>query len=175
VVLSMYFGQGAPGRTTSLLRCHTVLLLSITVTGVANVIFAGRCSLQKVVVDVFPARTSHARLNNVSHDSVSWLDYSQVAERLGVSPGKVRRLVQERALLAMRVDGVFKVPDIFLNDAVRGELRGTATLLIDGGFSEEEALEWFLRPDDTLGTSPIDAIAQGRKREVRRLAQALAL
>jgi excisionase family DNA binding protein len=111
----------------------------------------------------------------VSHDSVTWLDYSQVAERLGVSPGKVRRLVQERALLAMRVDGTFKVPELFLDDAVKGELRGTATLLIDGGFSEEEALEWFLRPDDTLGTSPIDAIAQGRKREVRRLAQSLAL
>lgn len=111
----------------------------------------------------------------MSHDSVTWLDYSQVAERLGVSPGKVRRLVQERTLLAMRVDGVYKVPEVFLDDAVRGELRGTATLLIDGGFSEEEALDWFLRPDDTLGASPIDAIAQGRKREVRRLAQSLAL
>jgi hypothetical protein len=111
----------------------------------------------------------------VSHDSVSWLDYSQVAERLGVSPGKVRRLVQERALLAKRVDGVFKVPDVFVADAVLGELRGTATLLIDGGFSDEEALDWFLRPDDTLGTTPIAAIAEGRKREVRRLAQSLAL
>ena len=109
------------------------------------------------------------------HDSVSWLDYSQVAERLGVSLGKVRRLVQERTLLATRVDGVDKIPDAFLDDAVRGELRGTATLLVDGGFSQEEALDWFLRPDDTLGTSPINAIAQGRKREVRRLAQALAL
>jgi hypothetical protein len=111
----------------------------------------------------------------VSHDSVSWLDYAQVAERLGVSPGKVRRLVQDRTLLSKRLDGVFHVPEVFLDDNVRGELRGTATLLIDGGFSDDEALDWFLRHDDSLGTSPIDAIATGRKREVRRLAQSLAL
>ena len=130
---------------------------------------------KKVPTDVFLPRATHARLKSVSDDSISWLDYSQVAERLDVSPGKVRRLVQERTLLSTRVDGALKVPEAFLEDAVRGELRGTATLLIDGGFSEEEALDWFLRPDDTLGTTPIDAIAQGRKREVRRLAQSLAL
>jgi excisionase family DNA binding protein len=111
----------------------------------------------------------------VSDDSVSWLDYSEVADRLGVSPGKVRRLVQERTLLSQRVDGTFKIPDVFLHDNVIGELRGTATLLVDGGFSEEEALNWFLRQDDALGARPVDAIAQGRKREVRRLAQSLAL
>ncbi len=108
-------------------------------------------------------------------DSVSWLDYSQVADRLGVSPGKVRQLVHERTLLSKRIDGVFQVPDIFLAEGVMGELRGTATLLIDGGFSDEEAFDWFLRLDGSLGTSPIEAIAQGRKREVRRLAQSLAL
>jgi len=111
----------------------------------------------------------------VVNDSDSWFDYSQVAERLGVSPGKVRRLVQERTLLSRRVDGVFQVPEVFLDDSVMGELRGTATLLIDGGFSDSEALEWFLRHDETLGARPVDAIAQGRKREVRRLAQSLAL
>jgi hypothetical protein len=111
----------------------------------------------------------------VSEGSISWLDYSQVAERLAVSPGKVRRLVQDRTLLSKKVDGVLVVPEVFLDEAVMGELRGTATLLVDGGFSQDEALDWFLRRDDTLGASPIDAIAQGRAREVRRLAQSLAL
>lgn len=111
----------------------------------------------------------------MSDASMNWLDYSQVASRLGVSPGKVRRMVQERALLSKRVDGVLHIPEIFLSDAVMGEIRGTATLLIDGGYTEEEALDWFVRHDDSLGTSPIDAISQGRKREVRRLAQSLAL
>jgi len=111
----------------------------------------------------------------VSDESVSWLDYSETADRLGVPLGKVRRLVQERTLLSQRIDGAFKIPEAFLDDAVIGQLRGTATLLIDGGFSEEEALNWFLRVDDALGARPVDAIAQGRKREVRRLAQSLAL
>jgi hypothetical protein len=111
----------------------------------------------------------------VSTDPVSWLDYSEVAQRLDVSVGKVRRLVQDRTLLSRRIDGVFRVPEVFLGDDVMGEIRGTATLLVDGGYTEDEALDWFLRLDDTLGTSPIEAIAQGRKREVRRLAQSLAL
>lgn len=111
----------------------------------------------------------------MSQDSISWLDYSEVANRLGVSPGKVRRMVQDRTLLSARVDGIQKIPGVFVDDAVMGELRGTATLLVDGGFSDEEALWWFVKHDDTLGTTPIDAIAHGRKREVRRLAQSLAL
>jgi hypothetical protein len=119
--------------------------------------------------------STHDRLKTVSYDLVSWLDYAEVALRLGVSPGKVRRLVQDRTLLSKRVDGVFQVPEVFLEDAVMGELRGTATLLIDGGFSDDEALDWFLRHDDSLDARPVDAIAQGRKREVRRLAQSLAL
>jgi hypothetical protein len=152
-----------------------VLLLSITVTGVVNVTFLATGLRGKSESTSSLTPSTHDRLSNVSHDSVSWLDYSQVAERLGVTPGKVRRLVQDRTLLAKRIDGVFQVPEIFLDSAVIGELRGTATLLIDGGFSDEEALDWFLRHDDTLDSNPIDAIAQGRKREVRRLAQALAL
>ena len=132
-------------------------------------------SVGKVSPTSFPPGATHARLRSVSGESVSWLNYVEVATRLGVLPGKVRRLVQDRTLLSKRLDGVLHVPEVFLDDVVMGELRGTATLLIDGGFSEEEALDWFLRDDDTLGTTPVDAIAQGRKREVRRLAQSLAL
>ncbi len=55
------------------------------------------------------------------------------------------------------------------------DLRGTATVLIDGGFSDDEALTWFLRDDETLGVPPVEAIRQGRSTEVRRLAQSLAL
>jgi hypothetical protein len=107
---------------------------------------------------------------------ITWLDYSQVSERLQLSPGKVRRLVQERALLARRHDGAWRVPDVFLDDdGIVADVKGTATVLIDGGYSEEEALDWFLSENDTLGTSPIDAIRQGRKTEVRRFAQSLAL
>lgn len=99
-----------------------------------------------------------------------------MSTRLGVSVGKVRRLVQERALLARKVDGIWLIPEPFLtDDDVVADLRGTATVLIDGGFSDDEALGWLLDDNDSLGVAPIEAIRQGRKTEVRRLAQSLAL
>lgn len=107
---------------------------------------------------------------------MKWLDYDTVAEMLAVSVGKVRRLVQERALLARRVEGAWRIPEAFLTErGVVADLRGTATLLIDGGFSDDEALTWLLDANESLGTTPIEAIRQGRKTEVRRLAQSLAL
>ena len=126
--------------------------------------------------DRFPARLRHGSLNPVSTAPITWLDYSQVSERLQLSPGKVRRLVQERALLARRHDGAWRIPDVFLDErGIVADVKGTATVLIDGGYDEDEALDWFLSDNDMLGTTPIDAIRQGRKTEVRRLAQTLAL
>ena len=105
-----------------------------------------------------------------------WLDYSEVASLMGVSPGRVRRLVEDHVLLARMVDGVKRVPETFLRDGEPlPEIRGTATVLIDGGFSEQGALDWIVNVHDALGIAPIDAIRLGRKTEVRRLAQAEAL
>lgn len=114
---------------------------------------------------------------NVSTPSaVTWLSVPDVCERLSLSPGKVHRLVEDRALLGRKEDGVFRIPDVFLDgDAPVADLRGTALVLIDGGFSSESALEWLIEHDDALGTSPIEAMRNGRKTEVRRLAQTLAL
>jgi hypothetical protein len=107
---------------------------------------------------------------------ITWLSIPDVCERLSLTPGKVHRLVEDRALLGRKEDGVFRIPDIFLIDSTPvPDLKGTALVLIDGGFSPESALEWLLELHDVLGTSPIDAIRHGRKTEVRRLAQTLAL
>lgn len=68
------------------------------------------------------------------------------------------------------------IPEVFLDDhGVVGELRGTITVLVDGGFTDDEALTWLLHQSEDLGLSPVEAIRQGRKTEVRRLAQSLAL
>jgi len=68
------------------------------------------------------------------------------------------------------------VPAIFItDDGPLPHLSGTVTLLIDGGFSDEGALDWLLEPLDELGASPAEALAQGRKTQVRRIAQALAI
>lgn len=107
--------------------------------------------------------------------SAEWLTLPDVAAQLGESTSRVRRLIEDRHLLALRVDGVLKVPASFLKD---GEplvgLQGTLVLLADNRFSDEEAMRWLLETEDTLGTAPVEALRSGRKAEVRRVAQALA-
>ncbi|GAA2465411.1 Rv2175c family DNA-binding protein [Agromyces soli] len=104
-----------------------------------------------------------------------WLTVPELVELLDVSPGRVRRLIDERHLLARRVDGVLKVPADFLRDGVpMPELHGTVMVLHDAGFSDAEALDWLIGEEDSLGTTPIAALRAGRKAEVRRVAQALA-
>ena len=106
----------------------------------------------------------------------TWLTVPDIAERLNLSPSRVRRLIEDRHLLASRREGVVSVPEVFLTDeGPLPELRGTAILLGDSGFDDDEAIRWLLEPDDSLGVAPIDALLAGRKAEVRRVAQALAL
>jgi hypothetical protein len=110
----------------------------------------------------------------VTDTDISWLTVPDLVERLGVSPGRIRRLIEERVLLGRRIDGVLKVPELFLsgNEPLH-ELRGTLILLADSGFSDDEALSWLLGVEESLGTAPIAALREGRKAEVRRVAQAL--
>jgi hypothetical protein len=106
--------------------------------------------------------------------SRTWLTIPDLVELLGVSPGRVRRLIDDHALLAVRVDGVLKVPADFVRDGEPlHELRGTVVVLHDAGFTDDEAMRWLLEEDETLGAAPIDALRAGRKAEVRRVAQAL--
>ncbi|BDZ53323.1 hypothetical protein DSM26151_12950 [Agromyces marinus] len=108
-------------------------------------------------------------------EQTEWLTIPDLVERMDESPGRIRRLISERYLLGARVDGVLKVPAAFIrDDAPLPELHGTAMVLADAGFSDDEALRWLLAEEDSLGTTPIAALRAGRKAEVRRVAQALA-
>jgi hypothetical protein len=103
-----------------------------------------------------------------------WLTVPDLVDQLGVTQSRVRKLIEEGALLAVRRDGVLVVPSDFIRDGEPlHELRGTAIVLHDSGFSVDEAMEWLLEEDESLGTAPIDALRAGRKAEVRRVAQAL--
>lgn len=105
---------------------------------------------------------------------VQWLTIPDLTDMLGLKVSQVRRLIEDRALLASRIDGVWKVPAAFIVDgAPLSELRGTLIVLGDSGFSDDESLRWLLNTDDSLGISPIEALTAGRKAEVRRVAQAL--
>ena len=71
--------------------------------------------------------------------AVEWLTVPDLVEILDLSPSRVRRLIDDHQLLAGRIDGVLKVPAIFLRDGEPlSELQGTVTVLSDAGFSDEE-------------------------------------
>ncbi len=105
----------------------------------------------------------------------SWLTIPDVAERQNVPLALVRKQIQDRELVAVRRGErhVLSVPELFLDQgAPRPELRGTVTVLADGGMSDVELLIWLFTSDATLPVpgAPIDAIIAGHKTEVRRRA-----
>ncbi|GAB3436491.1 Rv2175c family DNA-binding protein [Phycicoccus ginsengisoli] len=104
----------------------------------------------------------------------SWLPVPDVAERLGVPLSQVRRMLEDRELLGLRVGErrILKVPEQFLDETVLHHLRGTFTVLADGGMTDEEVVRWLFTADDTLGRggTPVDALRDGFKTEVRRRA-----
>ena len=106
---------------------------------------------------------------------IRWLSIPDLVEALGLSVSKVRRLIEDRSLAARKIDGVWKVPELFIRDGEPlSELRGTLVVLGDAGFNDDEVIDWLLTEEESLGVSPIEALRAGRKAEVRRVAQALA-
>ncbi len=112
--------------------------------------------------------------NPDSSEAIRWLTVPDLVDALGLGVSRVRRLIEDRSLLASRVDGVWRVPELFIrNGEPLPELKGTLILLADSGYSDDEAMNWLLNDEGSLETSPINALRAGRKAEVRRVAQAL--
>lgn len=109
-----------------------------------------------------------------SSSQVRWLTVPDLVNELGIGVSRVRRLIEDRSLLASRVDGVWRVPELFIRDGEPlPELRGTLILLSDSGYTDDESMHWLLNDEESLGVAPIIALRAGRKAEVRRIAQAL--
>ncbi|CAL9588016.1 Rv2175c family DNA-binding protein [Streptomyces sp. Tu 3180] len=107
-----------------------------------------------------------------------WLTLPDIAEKLGVEVTRVRQLVKEGQLIAVRrgENRALHVPAAFIDgDKVVKGLTGTLTLLRDDGFTVEEMLEWLFTPDPTLPGTPAQALNENRGTEVKRRAQALAV
>jgi Rv2175c C-terminal domain of unknown function len=103
-----------------------------------------------------------------------WFDLPTVADRLGVSVGKVHQMIRDGALLAVKRDGVRVVPaELLANSTVLKHLPGVLTVLHDAGFNDEEALRWLYEPDEDLDGSAALGLGGPRAREVKRRAQAL--
>ncbi|MBG6058360.1 hypothetical protein RCH16_002790 [Cryobacterium sp. MP_M5] len=111
-----------------------------------------------------------------SSSDQQWLSIPDLVQLLGVSQSRVRQLIDDKQLLAVRrAGGPLQVPALFIKDgAPLPELRGTLIVLADDGFTDEQAMDWLLEVDSSLGVPPIVALLAGRKAEVRRVAQALA-
>jgi hypothetical protein len=106
----------------------------------------------------------------------SWLPLPDVADRLGIDVSRVRQLVRERQLIAVRrgEQHTLQVPEAFIDEGkVLKGLPGALTLLADNGFSDDEALRWLFTEDDSLPGSPVVALRGHRGTEVKRRAQAL--
>lgn len=107
-----------------------------------------------------------------------WLTLPEVADRLGLDVTRIRPLIKEGQLLAVRrgENKALMVPAAFIGDGkiIKG-LSGTLTVLKDDGFSDEEALEWLFTADETLPGTPAQALRENRGTEVKRRAQALAV
>ena len=109
-----------------------------------------------------------------------WLTVPEIADRFALRLSVARQLIVDREVLSARIGDrrSVAVPTRFFDDAgPRSELRGTFTVLADGGLGDEEIIEWLFTPDPTLPVdgAPIDAIWAGHKTEVRRRAMEIAL
>jgi hypothetical protein len=105
----------------------------------------------------------------------TYVSLPDIATDLGVVVTKVHQLIRDRTLIAVRRDGVLQIPAEFIADgAVVKGLTGTVTLLTDGGYSDQEIIDWLFTEDDSLPGAPITALRENRSREVHRRAQVAA-
>ncbi|HEX2902561.1 MAG TPA: Rv2175c family DNA-binding protein [Jatrophihabitans sp.] len=98
------------------------------------------------------------------------------AELLDLPITKVHQLIKDGRLVITRDEqGRRALPRIFVSQGVvlKG-LPSVITLLRDGGYSDEEVIDWLLRADDSLPGTPAQALAENRGTEVKRRAQAAA-
>ena len=106
-----------------------------------------------------------------------WLTVPDLAELLGSDVVRVRQLLKDRQLVAVRRGErhVISVPAPFVVDgAVLKGLPGLLTVLADAGYDENQMLRWLFTPDETLPGTPVAALSTHSAREVRRRAQSLA-
>ena len=121
-----------------------------------------------------PPETPHSdALEDLIDD---WCTVQQTADRLGTNGGRIKRLLRDGELLAVRTAGARepRIPALLLGSdrPVKG-LSGTITLLRDARYDDREALTWLFTDDPSLPGRPIDALQSNAGTEVRRRAHAL--
>jgi excisionase family DNA binding protein len=106
---------------------------------------------------------------------VEFIDLNRAGELLGISVGKVRRLIEEHSLVTVKRGTERLIPaETIVDGEPLHSLRGTIMLLIDCGIKPDEAVEWLYTENDILDTTPMASLLAGHKSPVRRAAQFLA-
>ncbi|WP_061962240.1 Rv2175c family DNA-binding protein [Demequina flava] len=113
-------------------------------------------------------------------DNINWLSVPDFAEAMGVPATHVRDMLRTRILVATRrgENQAWYIPEDFLieDDGQIRELAtlpGTITQLTDAGLTDDEILEWLFTEAEELGATPMSALREGKRKPVRRAAQAL--
>lgn len=108
-------------------------------------------------------------------DPSGWVTVPDLAERLEVPVTRVHQMLRDHHLLAVRRDGVLRIPaELVAGQSVLKHLPGVLTLLFDAGYNDEEALRWLYTEDDSLpGGTPAATLNGWAATEVKRRAQAL--
>lgn len=116
---------------------------------------------------------------NTGVEPKEWLTMPEVAERLGIQITRAHQLLRDGNLIAVRRDGVLRVPSELIGidsdgrPAVVKHLSGVITLMRDAGYTDDdEILRWLYTADETLPGTPAQALAENRGTEVKRRAQA---
>lgn len=113
-------------------------------------------------------------MKNSTDGVTNWLTILEAAELLRIPKGKVNRLLEEYSLVAVKRDGQLMIPaELIVDGEPLAPLRGTIILLLDSGYSIEEAVDWLYTHSDVLGQTPLQSLIEGKKAPVRRLAQML--
>ncbi len=109
-----------------------------------------------------------------------WLTLPEAAQVQGAQLREVRRQLKDHELAGVRrgEHQAVYVPAAFVSpDGPDPRLKGTFTVLRDGGMSDAQIIEWLFTPDPTLRVpgTPMDSLAAGFVTEVRRRAMEQAM
>lgn len=116
---------------------------------------------------------------SVLSEDVATLTVDDVAQLLSLPVSRVHQSVRDGQILSLRRGDQVVVPADFFVDGEDGPevvkgLSGTITVLRDGGYTDPEILRWLFAVDDTLPGTPMAQMREGRHREIKRRAQAMA-
>lgn len=106
--------------------------------------------------------------------------FEQAGEILGVKVSKIRQWAKDHTLLVGR--GNDGKRGIIADSIIESEgqkiplpgLKGTFTLLLDGGYDADTATEWFLKENEFFTLVPLQMLREGHLHQVNRVAGMLA-